>query len=52
MYVNIIIYSNKLLSFVWSKLKKRKKKTKTKTKTKTLKFLQNEVLSWETKVLN
>ena len=50
MYVNIIIYSNKLLSFVWSKLKKRKKKTK--TKTKTLKFLQNEVLSWETKVLN
>ena len=50
MYVNIIIYSNKLLSFVWSKLKKRK--TKTKTKTKTLKFLQNEVLSWETKVLN
>ena len=50
MYVNIIIYSNKLLSFVWSKLKKRRKKTK--TKTKTLKFLQNEVLSWETKVLN
>ena len=28
------------------------KKKKKKTKTKTLKFLQNEVLSWETKVLN
>ena len=34
------------------KVKKKKKKTKIKTKTKTLKFLQNEVLSWETKVLN
>ena len=46
MYVNIIICSNKLLLFVWSKLKKEKKKNKTKkTKTKTLKFLQNDVLS-------
>ena len=26
MYVNIIIYSNKLLSFVWSTLKKEKKR--------------------------
>ena len=33
-------------------VKVKKKKKKTKTKTKTLKFLQNEVLSWETKVLN
>ena len=33
MYVNIIIYSNKLLLFVWSKLKKRKeKKNKNKNK--------------------
>ena len=28
MYVNIIIYSNKLLLFVWSTLKKEKKKKK------------------------
>ena len=28
MYVNIIIYSNKLLLFVWSMLKKEKKKKK------------------------
>ena len=32
MYVNIIIYSNKLLSFVWSKLKKGKKQNKNKNK--------------------
>ena len=30
MYVNIIIYSNKLLLFVWSTLKKEKKKRKKK----------------------
>ena len=28
MYVNIIIYSNKLLLFVWSTLKKEKKRKK------------------------
>ena len=40
MYVNIIIYSNKLLSFVWSKLKKRKKKQKQKQKQKHLNFFK------------
>ena len=30
MYVNIIIYSNKLLLFVWSTLNKENKKQKTK----------------------
>ena len=37
MYVNIIIYSNKLLLFVWSKLKNRKeKKNKNKNKNKNI----------------
>ena len=40
MYVNIIIYSNKLLSFVWSKLKKRKQKQKQKQKQKHLNFFK------------
>ena len=34
MYVNIVIYSNKLLLFVWSTSNKEKKKTKQNKKTK------------------